>query len=182
MGQPSMPEMRESMQLPHPKRATLSSGCVQRVAGKLGSLRGIDVYRCLRRPPAMAVLPVAIAMSVPHAIVPITISIVVTGLVGIIGKYLLFYARNRRARSIAEIRRAAIEGRLAVADAEKLIRADMRANADSQQLEEGNATGEERGPGQNAESSEGLGMRHSSTTEPPAIGRIVLMLRRVHLL
>jgi hypothetical protein len=79
----------------------------------------------------MVVLPAAaIAVTAPHAVLPILVSIVVTGLLGMVGKYLLFYARNRRARSIAQIRRAAIKGKIPVSDAEKLIRADGGAEAD----------------------------------------------------
>jgi len=143
VGQPSMPEIRESTQLPYRKLATSSSQVwAHGVVGKIGYLRSTGVRNCLRQHSAITALPAAIATTVPHAVAPIIASIVVAGLVGIIGKYLLFYARNRRARSIAEIRRAAIAGKIAVSDAEKLIRADMQAKTDPQQPEENPGTGE----------------------------------------
>ncbi len=157
MGQPSMPEIRESTQLLYRKLTTLSSwDDIRKVVGQIGYLRGKNVCSCLRQSPAVAALPVAIGVGVPHAVVLIIVSVIVTGLVSVIGRYLLLYARNRRARSIAEIRKAAIEGKIAVADAEKLIRADMPSDADPQELEGGDTTGEESGLGGGAQSCDGV--------------------------
>lgn len=183
VGQPSMPEIRESTQLLYPNSATPSNRVEARgVIGGIGYLCSMGTPRFLRHPPAMAALPATIAMTVPHAVVPVIVSVGITGLVSVISRYLLLYARNRRARSIAEIRRAAIEGKIAVSDAEKLIRADISTDADSQQLQPGDTTGEERGPCGCAESSEGSPLRHDSTSEPSAHGRVILMLRRLRLL
>ena len=180
MGQPSMPEIREVTQLPHRRLTALCSQFVMpRVASEIGSSRGTDAHGCLIQPPAMIVLP-GVAATIPHPIIAIIVSIIMTGLVSIMGKYLLFYARNRRARSVAEIRRAALEGRIAVSDAEKLIRADMQA--DPQQLEEGDATDEEPRPGSESECSAGSPLSPISTSEHSATGRIMLALRRAHFL
>jgi hypothetical protein len=173
VGQPSMPEIRESTQLLYQKPATLSSRIgARRVVDWVGYLPGVGGRKYLWQPSAMVALPAAIAVTSPHAIVLIIVSVVVTGLVGAIGKYLLFYARNRRARSIAEIRRAAIEGKIAVSDAEKLIRADIETDADHpQQLGDDDATGTKRGADDDGQDASGRA----------AGGSITLMLRRLHL-
>jgi hypothetical protein len=159
---------------------TLMHGAV----GGTGHLCGTSVYGSLRAAPVTAVLRAAGDITVPHVAVPIVVSVVavlVTGVVAIVGKYLFFYARNRRARSIAEIRKAAIEGKIAVSDAEKLIRADVGADADPQQVAEGDATGEMHGTGNDSEDAERAPLRPDSTPALSATERVTLMLHRIHL-
>ena len=85
MGQPSMPEIRETTQLLYPKLATLSSRRgVRRVVGRIGHLRGMSMPSQLRQPHLMAALPAAIGAAVPHAVVPVIASAIVAGLVTVI--------------------------------------------------------------------------------------------------
>jgi hypothetical protein len=167
VGQPSMPEIPEAAQPLYRHAATLSSRMVIREAvGGTGHLRA------------------AVDVTIPHAAVPIVVSIVailVTGVVSIVGKCLFFYARNRRARSIAEIRRAAIEGKIAVSDAEKLIRADVEEDADPKEVAEGDEIGEERGTRNDSEDAEGALLGSGNTPALSAAERVALMLHRVHL-
>src|SRR5690349_21462774 len=110
-----MPEKREWTQLPGPKSTTLSSHLgMGRVVRWFVGLRGASLASHLRNPPTLAVLPAGIGLAVPHAIVPVSVSAVVAGLVTVITKYLVLYAKNRRARSIAAIRKAAMEKKITV--------------------------------------------------------------------
>lgn len=142
MGQPIMPEIWESTQPLTRNLATFSSQIEPHgLFAAISHLRGIGERNHLAKRPTAAVLPTAIAATVPHAVGLIIVSIVVTGLVGVVSRYLFFYARNSRARSITAIRKAAIRGKIAVSDAERLIRADMPVNADQQAPDETPGTG-----------------------------------------
>jgi hypothetical protein len=116
--------------------------------------------------------------------VPIVVAIaaiLVTGLVSLVGKYLFHFARNTLARSMAEICKAAIEGKITATDAEKLIRAHARADADSKQVANVDGAGEARGSDGDSERSEGKHLRRDKTSALPALARVILMLRRFHL-
>lgn len=176
-----MPEIRESTQPVYSKAVKLSGHFLTHgLAGGTGHLHGTTMHACLHQvPPARSVLSI---VTVPDAVAPIVVSVVAilaAGLVRMVGKYLSFYARNRRARSIAYIRKAAIEGKITVSAAQKLIRADVEADAVPQQVADGDRTGEDC---RTDNDSEG---RHPGQNNAPmlsAIGRVVLMLRRAHLL
>lgn len=137
MGQPSMPEKRDSSQLPHGEPG--DQGVMQRVIAGIQRLRSTGVRKWQLLFPAALTLPVAVAIGLPHSIVPAIASIIVAGLASMIGKYLFYYAKNTRADSIAEVRRAAIERKITASDAEKLIRADM-PEPDSSRQHEGDET------------------------------------------
>lgn len=174
MGQPSMPEIREWVQVLYRKSATLRSWSdVRQVVRWFDRSHAMGSSERQTSTSVLAVLPAAMAVVVPHAVVPV---IVVTGLAGLLRMYLRFYAKNRRARSIAEIRRAAIKKDIPVSDAVKLIQADIPLEADPEQLEDDAPSSGD------AESADGLSLRHESVSETSVGRRVLLMLRHLHLL
>ena len=139
MNQLIMPAKRSSPQLAGGELRNQTA--IRRVIPALWRSRGTGVRKWRRLVlPATFTLSAAIAITMPHAVAAVIVSIIVGALVTIIGEYLYLYPRNTRADSIADIRRAVIERKLSASVAVKLIQADMQA-PDGPHQQEGDMAG-----------------------------------------